>query len=280
MELDGYCESLGLAFEYHGHQHYQSVSFFQHGEKSLEKRKQDDARKARLCSDNGVHLITVPYTTPLQKVPELVYRIARESGVYSLLKMPNEINVADFVLPELIADMQIMAKNRGGDCLSTFYVNNNTKLRWRCAKGHEWDAVPGSIQQGRWCPKCAGKLCPDEAYQQLQEIAASRGGRCLSLGYVDGGEKLRWQCASGHEWDAAPYNIRRGSWCHECAKKTQGPKRLGLELCQETALAKGGKCLSNEYVNSGTKLTWQCAEGHEWNSIPDSVVRLVPELHG
>jgi hypothetical protein len=274
MELDGYCESLGLAFEYHGQQHYQSGSFFQPDENSLRRRKRDDMRKARLCSDNSVHLITIPYTTPLPKVPELIFGIAQELGFSPLLKTPAAVKVADFVLPEWIAAMQFIAKERGGDCLSTFYINNNTKLRWRCAEGHEWDAVPGSIQQGRWCPRCVGKLPPDEAYYELQEIAASRGGRCLSAGYVDGQEKLLWQCASGHKWEAAPNNVRGGSWCHECAKRIQGPKRLGLEMCQQAALAKGGKCLSNEYVNSGTKLTWQCAEGHDWNSTPDSVVRL------
>jgi hypothetical protein len=274
MELDGYCESLGLAFEYHGQQHYQSGSLFQPDENSLRTRKRDDMRKARLCSDNSVHLITIPYTTQLPKVPELIYGIAQELGFRPLLKTPAAVKVADFVLPELIAAMQTMAKERGGDCLSTFYVNNNTKLRWRCAKGHEWDAVPGSIQQGSWCPRCVSKLPADEAYQKLLEIAALRGGRCLSAGYVDGLGKLLWQCASGHKWEATPNNVRGGSWCHECAKRNQGPKRLGLELCQQAALAKGGKCLSNEYVNSGIKLTWQCAEGHEWNSIPDSVVRL------
>ena len=77
----------------------------------------------------------------MQEVPELVYRAARESGLYGALKSPNEIKVADFVLPESIAAMQLMAQEHGGDCLSTFYVNNNTKLRWRCAKGHEWEAI-------------------------------------------------------------------------------------------------------------------------------------------
>ena len=57
--------------------------------------------------------------------------------------------------PQLtIEDMQVRAKERGGVCLSTVYVNARTKLRWRCTEGHEWQAVPHSIKSGRWCQAC------------------------------------------------------------------------------------------------------------------------------
>lgn len=274
MELDGYCEGLGLAFEYQGHQHYRHIEFFHRGEKNLQRQQQDDEHKDRLCRDRGIHLIAIPYTVPMADVPEFVYRAVNAVGLHHPMKSPSEVKVADFVLPEMIAAMQLLAQERDGECLSNFYVNNLTKLRWRCTKGHEWDAVPGSIQQGGWCPSCAGKLAPEPAYQLLQEIATARGGHCLSESYVHGRRKLWWRCAAGHQWEATSNNIRAGSWCPECAMKIKGPKRLGIEVCQRAALAKGGECLSVEYVNTNTKLRWRCAEGHEWDSIPDSVVRL------
>lgn len=274
MELDGYCEELKLAFEYHGAQHYSHVGFFHRGNKSLEKRKGDDDLKEGLCLEHGVHLFVVPHTIPMDELPKYVYRTAQERGLTVPMKRPNQVKVAEFVLPEMQDAMQQLAEQRGGVCLSTNYVNSNTKLRWRCAEGHEWEAVPGSIQQGSWCPICAGRLSPDDALRKLQEIARARGGICLSDHYVEGRIKLHWRCAEGHEWDAAPNNIRGGSWCPVCANKARGPKKLGLEVCQKAAIAKGGECLSIEYLNTDTKLRWRCAEGHEWDAIPDSVVRL------
>lgn len=274
MELDGYCEELKIAFEYHGAQHYSHVGFFHRGNKSLEKRKGDDDLKERLCVEHGVHLIVIPYTVPMDEVPEYVYRTAQERGLTVPMKRPDEVKVAEFVLPEKHDAMQQLAEQRGGVCLSTDYVNNNTKLRWRCAEGHEWEAVPGSIQQGSWCPNCAGRLSPDDALCKLREIARAKGGSCLSDQYVEGRIKLHWRCAEGHEWDAAPNNIRGGSWCPVCSNTARGPKKLGLEVCQKAAIAKGGECLSIEYLNTDTKLRWRCAEGHEWDAIPDSVVRL------
>ena len=30
-------------------------------------------------------------------------------------------------------------------------------MNWRCAEGHEWEAIPGNIGQGQWCPHCANE---------------------------------------------------------------------------------------------------------------------------
>ncbi|PKM92484.1 MAG: hypothetical protein CVU81_00175, partial [Euryarchaeota archaeon HGW-Euryarchaeota-1] len=45
----------------------------------------------------------------------------------------------------------------GGKCLSTKYINANTKLKWQCKEGHRWEAIPSSIKKGSWCPVCARK---------------------------------------------------------------------------------------------------------------------------
>ena len=51
--------------------------------------------------------------------------------------------------------MQELANQRGGLCLSKAYINSTTKLLWRCANGHEFQASPTSIKNsGTWCPKC------------------------------------------------------------------------------------------------------------------------------
>ena len=57
-----------------------------------------------------------------------------------------------------IEDMQEIARKRKGKCLSDKYINNKTKLEWKCLNGHKWKAIPESIKSGnRWCPVCARK---------------------------------------------------------------------------------------------------------------------------
>jgi hypothetical protein len=48
---------------------------------------------------------------------------------------------------------------------------------------------------------------------------------------------------------------------------------LGIEQAHEAAKARGGRCLSEHYVASLSKLTWLCHRGHEWRA-PLSAVRV------
>ena len=54
-----------------------------------------------------------------------------------------------------IDDMEKFAQDRGGHCLSTVYVNANSKLQWCYAENHTWSSKAESIRQGHWCPTCA-----------------------------------------------------------------------------------------------------------------------------
>ena len=74
-----------------------------------------------------------------------------------------------------IHDMRLLAKKKNGKCLSSQYINSDTKLLWECHDGHQWKATPSSIKRGTWCPICNSKTIED-----MKELAASFGGKCLS----------------------------------------------------------------------------------------------------
>ncbi len=61
LELDGYCEKLGIAFEYQGEQHFRLVSKYKMTEKTLERQKQRDKYKRNKCKELGIILIVVPH---------------------------------------------------------------------------------------------------------------------------------------------------------------------------------------------------------------------------
>jgi nucleoside-diphosphate-sugar epimerase len=57
-----------------------------------------------------------------------------------------------------LEDMRGAAEFRGGECLSTQMTTGDlhSRLRWRCAFGHEFDATPNTVLKGgHWCPECA-----------------------------------------------------------------------------------------------------------------------------
>ncbi|MEZ7956861.1 MAG: hypothetical protein QMC23_07605 [Rubritalea sp.] len=319
--------------------------------------------------------------------------------------------------PRAISEMQTIAEERGGECLSKTCTHIHKKLRWRCSEGHEFEAAPAHvIHSGSWCRICAtgrgesfcrlafetifggrfpnirpvwlissrgtkleldglnseiglafehqgkqhyepkdfhtegsskeskdalqrtknndmgkmvlcikkgvalilvpevpsltkldnlkstiGLLCKKAGYplpenfeyikidysmayanpsimnsfEELCQIAAERGGKLISTYFKGSGEQHKWQCEKGHQWMAKPLNVKhRESWCPVCSLKKRAEKRRGtIEDMQAIAEARGGKCLSDTYINSINILKWQCAKGHTWLARPANVKR-------
>ncbi|MGD0712097.1 MAG: hypothetical protein ABR968_13070 [Bacteroidales bacterium] len=167
-----------------------------------------------------------------------------------------------------------IAAKHGGRLLSKKYIHCKMVLIWECSKGHKWEAVARSIKyQKSWCPICAGHFKYDIKY--MKELATKRGGKCLSKKYVNGQTKLEFQCSKGHVWNATPNNIINNRWCRICSYKTGGDKRRHkIETYQKIALERGGKLLSDKYINNCSPLLWECKNGHQWKTTPKSVKNL------
>ena len=169
--------------------------------------------------------------------------------------------------------LQDHAKARGGRCLSKSKHNRSqAKVLWQCKLGHTWEATPNMVlNHGTWCPKCSrkGRTYKRRSLKDLQEHAASLGGRCRATTYEGMRVPVFWQCYKGHTWRASPNKVLNSkTWCPECA----GNALLDLRRLQEHALHRGGECLATEYVNSRSKVTWKCEHGHTWDAAPYSLV--------
>ena len=118
---------------------------------------------------------------------------------------------------QTIQDMQSLAKSKGGICWSKEYVNNKTKLWWECREKHRWQATPFSVKvRNSWCPVCANNL--PIGLKEMQKLAKTKKGACLSKQYINVKTKLLWQCKRGHRFEATPDTIRKGQWCQKCTQ--------------------------------------------------------------
>ena len=172
-----------------------------------------------------------------------------------------------------IEDMRIMAQQLGGKCLSKEYIDYFTPLAWMCERGHTWDASYSIISQGGWCRQCAKSEFKLEKYEELQQIAAAKGGRLLTPTYIDANTRMQWQCKEGHTWYTTPASLKHShTWCFKCSVIVNAAKlRDSIEKYRKIAEKHGGKLLSKVYINSQTKLKWQCAKGHVWEAKPNNV---------
>jgi hypothetical protein len=114
-----------------------------------------------------------------------------------------------------LEEMRRLAKQRGGKCVSTRYTDSRVALWRRCRYRHLWKAMLTNIRKGSWCPICAHTR--PLTLTEMQALAARRGGECVSDRYVNNETKLRWRCAAGHQWEAAPGLVKARRWCPHCA---------------------------------------------------------------
>jgi len=70
LEIDCYCDELKIGIEYNGKQHYHYTPYFHSSKDAFYTTKYRDEMKARLCKENGVNLIIVPYTVDIKDIEE------------------------------------------------------------------------------------------------------------------------------------------------------------------------------------------------------------------
>ena len=68
LEIDCFNDELRIGIEYNGRQHYEFVPRFHRSKEAFYNTKYRDDMKQRLCRENNVALIIVPYTVPLDAI--------------------------------------------------------------------------------------------------------------------------------------------------------------------------------------------------------------------
>ncbi len=100
-----------------------------------------------------------------------------------------------------------------------------TRVWWRCDLGHEWVAtINNRTSRGSGCPVCAGKRPFTEATTlaaQLPELAAQwhpHNNAHLTPDQVSvtTGQKVWWECPTGHVYRAGVAARVRGAGCPLC----------------------------------------------------------------
>ena len=175
--------------------------------------------------------------------------------------------------PQGLARLNAIARQHGGECLSTHYTRQKDRYTFRCARGHTWAASGSDVTAGSWCRLCVdmvtGKVrLRQDGLAELQRIALSRNGLCLARSYAGVAAYYDFRCEKGHEWQTTGATIFRGRWCTTCSHEKL---RLGIEMMQSMAAERGGRCLSTTYVKSNVNLEWECARGHRWQAPPSTI---------
>lgn len=237
------------------------------------KRARAEARLRRLVARRGGAILSTTYVSSQTKLRFRCDQGHEWEAVPASLLMGTWCPTCAVAGRETTRRQRILnrlrrrARRRGGEILTPTFEGSHVPMLVRCARRHEWRALPTSIGQGVWCP-----TCKEESWlAQVRAKAEKRGGRCLSERCRGWADRMLLECAQGHRWRSPASQVKQSKWCPKCLLSVPHD----LERMRAVARERGGECLSDEYVDSATRLRWTCAEGHEWEAAPNSVVQGV-----
>jgi len=102
----------------------------------------------------------------------------------------------------------------GYELLEDHYVNNATKMKYRCSKGHEHSMCWGDWQQGKRCIYCAGLA--KHTIEFVRTEFEKENYILFSKGYTNAHTKLDYVCIEGHRGSMSWSNWYSGKRCPIC----------------------------------------------------------------
>ena len=163
-------------------------------------------------------------------------------------------------------------------------VGSNKKAWWICKNGHEYQASIANRNIGYGCPYCSGRY-PIKGQSDLQTVNPSlakewnhkrNNGLTPADVLPNSDKKVWWICEKGHEWQTQIKTRTKGYGCPYCSERlavkgVNDLKTLNPTLAQEWNYEKNGNLRpENMRPNSGKKIWWKCAQGHEWQQTVDT----------
>ena len=160
--------------------------------------------------------------------------------------------------------------------------SSNKILKWKCSKGHEWEARPSDRKSNSSisCPICIGK----KLLSGFNDLATTHPDLSLEADGWDPSEfqagskkDLKWKCSAGHEWVARiSSRALQGNGCPKCRtrktspvleKPRRAPSQSLLQTHPELAKEADGWDPSEVTAGSNKKKEWKCSSGHKWGAV-------------
>ena len=158
--------------------------------------------------------------------------------------------------------------------------SSNKKVWWKCGKGHEWQAMIRSRNDGRGCPYCSGRHAVNgkNDLQTVNPVLATEWNYERNRGLMpmdvlpNSNKKVWWKCSKGHEWQSTVANRNNGNGCPYClgryaVKGENDLQTVNPALAKEWNYEKNDDLKPEEFTaNSNKDVWWKCSKGHVWHA--------------
>lgn len=161
-------------------------------------------------------------------------------------------------------------KDKGLDLPVEDYVNNSTKIKHKCSKGHVYNQRPDKHLIGQGCRQCATikthnkqRKTPEEYYNECK----SKGLDLPIEDYRGALIKVKHKCSKcGNIYEQKPNEHLRGRGCSKCSGNIKKTPEGYYNECK----SKGYDLPSEPYVNNHTEIKHKCNKcGNIYEQTPN-----------
>jgi hypothetical protein len=146
MEIDMYNDELKLGIEYNGIQHYKFTPMFHKTEEDFNKRVNDDKMKVKLCKENNINLISVPYNCEIKSF--IIKKLEELNIPYT------NINKPIIIKDDMKEKLTLIISTKSATLLSPIPDFHIDPITIKCLNTHTWTTKVKNILRGHWCPTC------------------------------------------------------------------------------------------------------------------------------
>jgi hypothetical protein len=159
---------------------------------------------------------------------------------------------------------RIKKKFQENNCelLETEYVNNRTKMNYRCNCGNNSEITFINFNHGKRCMKCSGK--EKYTYDYVKKCFEDVNYELLETEYINSSTKMKYRCDKNHLKTIIFANFKHGYRCRKCC----GLEKLTIEYAKKYFQNVNYELLETEYINNSTKMKYRCNNNH-FNSMTD-----------
>jgi hypothetical protein len=150
--------------------------------------------------------------------------------------------------------------DQGCELLEDHYVNNLTKMKYRCVCGNiAYISFTCFKDRGQRCMKCSGH--EPLTFEYVYNCFKEQGCELLETEFIKCSKKLKYRCSCGNISYILFHNFMRGHRCAKCG----GNEIASYQEVYDYFKKYGYKLLEKTYINSSVKMKCICPHGHEYH---------------
>ena len=142
------------------------------------------------------------------------------------------------------------------ELLETEYINNRTKISYKCKCGNVSDTTYNAFQKGRRCMKCYGT--PKHTYKYVEDYFEKNNCILISDEYQGNLENLEYICECGNYSEITFGNFQNGHRCMKCS----GKEKYTYEYVKKCFEDISYTLINIEYIGCNDKLSYICNKNH------------------